>query len=99
MHTCVYGRGPFKQEYIPAANRIRRQIRVQLHYFIFSFLGGTPIRKRLPAKFTKFQCTMHKINCYTDMKTLLLKGHVQTFPPSVTVQTAFLPAFSQTFPR
>jgi hypothetical protein len=41
----VYQRGPFKQEYVPAANRISRQIRVQLHYFIFSFLGGTPIRE------------------------------------------------------
>jgi len=59
-HTRVHGRGPFKQEYIPAANRIGRQIRVQSHYFIFSFLGGTPIRKRLSVKFTKLQCTMHK---------------------------------------
>ena len=40
-----------------------------------------------------------QMNCYNDIKNLLLKGHVQTFLPSITVQTAFLPAFSHTFPR
>ena len=41
-HTCVYGLGPFKQEYILAANRIRRQIRVQLHYFFISWRHSYP---------------------------------------------------------
>jgi hypothetical protein len=67
--TRVYGRGPFKQEYIPAANRIGRQIRVQLHYFIFSFLGRTPIRKRLPVKFTKFQFTNQLLHRHTHTHT------------------------------
>jgi hypothetical protein len=98
LHVCM-GEGRLnKNEFLLQIESFVKFVSSYITSFI-SILGSTPIRKRFPVKFTKFHCTMHKIDCYNDTKTLLLKGHVQTFPPWIIVQTVFLPAFSQTFPR